>query len=153
MKGFKLYVLLSLVIIFLIGFIIAGKISPTYKAPVVQAINCNSVNLAFNATVSNSIKANMSTNTFFDIPVTNLGNVTETISLTVTPNGSVPFTLESAPSFQANVSEKGSYTSFGVYSPTKPGNYSLLANISSTYSNCLSYKTYPINITIVNSSS
>ncbi len=152
MKGIRNYLLLALLIVFLIGFIAAGKTSPVYKAPVVQAINCNSVNLGFNYATSTSVKAPENTNTFFTIGVNNTGNVTENLALAVKPLGSVPFFIRVANSTELNASAKG-YTSFGVYSPSKTGNYSVIANLSASYLNCVNYKVIPINVTVVNSTS
>lgn len=151
MKGFKAYLLLALLIVLLIGFIAAGKTSPSYSPPVVKTINCNTVNLNFSAATKTDIVAKTGTNTFFNIPINNTGNVTETIGLKVVSNNA-PFTVESAPSFRLNASKSG-YTSFGIYSPTRTGNYSLYANVSASYLNCVNYKNLPINVTIRNSSS
>ncbi len=152
MKGFRNYLLLALLIVLLIGFIVAGKTSPAYKAPVVHTINCNSVNLGFSYTASANVKAPENTNTFFTIGVNNTGNVTEDIALTVKPSESVPFSVQVANSTELNVSTRG-YTSFGVYSPSKIGNYSVVANLSASYLNCVNYKIIPINVTVVNSTS
>ncbi len=150
MKEWRIYLLLALLIVLLIGFIAAGKSSPAYTVSAAKTINCNSINLNFNATVNGSVTAPEGTNTFFNIPVKNNGNVTENISLDVSPNGSVPFTIESAKTFELNVSSSG-FTSFGVYSPTKNGTYSVTANVSAAYLNCVDYKPFPINVTVVNS--
>ena len=152
MKGFRNYLLLALLVVLLIGFIAAGKTSPAYKAPVVQAINCNSVNLGFSYATNTDVKAPENTNTFFTIGVNNTGNVTENIALTVKPSESVPFSIEVANSTELNVSKRG-YTSFGVYGPSKIGNYPVVANLSASYLNCVNYKIIPINVTVVNSSS
>ncbi len=152
MKGFRNYLLLALLIVLLIGFIVAGKTSPAYKAPIVNTINCNSVNLGFSYSTNSNVKALENTNTFFTIGVNNTGNVTEDISLTVKPSESVPFSIQVANSTELNASESG-YTSFGVYSPSKIGTYSVVANLSASYLNCVNYKTIPINITVVNSTS
>ncbi|MGC8533490.1 MAG: hypothetical protein ACP5MV_02570 [Candidatus Parvarchaeum sp.] len=152
MKGIRNYLLLALLIVLLIGFIVAGKTSPVYKAPVVKTINCNSVNLGFNYSASTKVKAPENTNTFFTIGVNNTGNVTEDLSLAVKPVGSVPFLVQVANSTELNTSTKG-YTSFGIYSPSKTGNYSVVANLSVSYLNCVNYKVIPINVTVVNSTS
>jgi hypothetical protein len=151
MKGIRNYLLLALLIVFLIGFIAAGKTSPAYKAPITQVINCNSVNLGFSYSASTNVKAPENTNTFFTIGVNNTGNVTEDIALTVKPSESVPFFIETANSTELNASTKG-YTSFGVYSPSKTGTYPVIANLSASYLNCVNYKIIPINVTVVNSS-
>ncbi|MCL4397297.1 hypothetical protein M1494_03070 [Candidatus Parvarchaeota archaeon] len=152
MKGVRNYLLLALLIVLLIGFIVAGKTSPAYKAPVVQTISCGSINLGFNYATSTSVKAPENTNTFFTIEINNTGNVTENIALAVKPSGNVPFTVQVANATELNASTRG-YTSFGVYSPSKTGNYSVVANVSASYLNCVNYKIIPINITVVNSTS
>lgn len=152
MKGIRNYLLLALLIVLLIGFIAAGKTSPVYRAPVVQTINCNSVDLGFNYSTSTNIKAPENTNTFFTIGVNNTGNVTEDLSLTVKPVGSVPFLVQVANSTELNASTRG-YTSFGIYSPSKTGNYSIVANLSVSYLNCVNYKVIPINVTVLNATS
>ncbi|MEM0143216.1 MAG: hypothetical protein QXL94_04610 [Candidatus Parvarchaeum sp.] len=152
MKGVRNYLLLALLIVFLIGFIAAGKTSPAYKAPVIQTVNCNSVNLGFNYAAAKNLKAPEGTNTFFTIAVNNTGNVTEKIGLTVTPSANAPFSVKAANSTELNVSKEG-YTQFIVYSPSKAGNYSVTANLSISYLNCLNYKIIPINVTVVNSTS
>jgi hypothetical protein len=154
MKGVRNYLLIALLVVLLIGFIVAGKTSPIYKAPIVQTINCNSVNLGFNYTTGTSLKAleGTSENTFDTIIVNNLGNVTEDISLNVIPVGNAPFYVKAANSTDVNVNKKIS-TQFVVYSPLKTGNYSVVANLSAGYLNCVNYKIIPINVTVVNSTS
>lgn len=147
MKEFRVYLLLALLVVLLVGFIVAGKTSPAYKSVTAESINCNSVNLGFSAFTSDNVTAPRGTNTFFTIGVKNTGNVTETISLSVTPVGSVPFSIESAKPTDINASQKG-FTRFGVYSPAKTGTYSVVANVSAGYLNCINYKTIPINVTI-----
>ncbi|EEZ92758.1 MAG: hypothetical protein BJBARM4_0590 [Candidatus Parvarchaeum acidiphilum ARMAN-4] len=152
MKGLRNYLLLALLIVFLIGFIAAGKTSPAYKAPVTQAVNCGSANLNFVYSTNTNVKAPEGTNTFFNIYVNNTGNVTEDIGLTVTPSANAPFFVKVANSTELNIS-KEVFTSFGVYSPSKLGNYSVVANLSASYLNCVNYKIIPINVIVVNSTS
>ncbi len=149
MKGLRNYLLLALLIIFLIGFIVAGKISPAYKAPVVQTINCNSVNLSFVYNTNSNLTAPENTNTFLRIGFNNTGNVTENIALVVTPPKNAPFYVEVANSTEINASETGD-TEFGVYSPSKLGSYVVDANLSASYLNCVNYKIIHINVTVVN---
>ncbi len=153
MKGFKAYLLLALLVLLLIVFIIAGKVSPRYSVPVTQTIACSSVNLNFSYNTHTNITAPEGTNTFFNIFVNNTGNVTESISLKTTSALTAPFSLESAPSAELNTTTKDFYTEFGVYSPTKLGNYSIIANLSSSYLNCVKYVLIPIKLSVVNSSS
>ncbi len=149
MKEWRIYLLLALLIVLLLGFIVAGKSSPVYNLQVPQSVNCNSVNLGFTTLTGKTFSAPEGTNTFSTILVNNTGNVTESIDLNVVPNGNVPFTIESAKLFQLNSSTSG-HTEFGVYSPTKTGNYSVVANLSASYLNCVNYKLIPMNITVVN---
>ena len=152
MKGLRNYLLLALLIVLLIAFIAAGKVSPAYRAPVTQTVNCNSVGLSFVYSTNTNVKAPEGTNTFFSIDVNNTGNVTENIALAATPSANAPFSVRVANSTELNVSKEG-FTSFGVYSPSKLGNYSVVANLSASYLNCVNYKVIPINITVVNATS
>lgn len=150
MKDLRVYLLLVLVMILVVGFIAAGKTSPAYKPAVAQTINCSAVNLNFSYPPVGSIKAPEGTNTFFPIYINNTGNVTERVGLRVKPVGSVPFLIESSNATEINASAKG-YVSFGIYSPSKTGNYSVTANISAGYLNCAKYALMPVAVTVTNS--
>ncbi len=127
--------------------------SSAITTPPVQG-KCN-YNLAFNYTTQTTpIKAPIGQVTFDTIFVTNEGNVTENVSLAVSPQSGAPFTVKVAntTAVPTTPSHKTIYTTFGVYTPTRIGNYTATVTILSAYAGCTNSTSYTAHIDVVNGS-
>ncbi|MCL4399210.1 hypothetical protein M1293_01715 [Candidatus Parvarchaeota archaeon] len=157
MSNNHFFVLISAILLAIALSILAGVSSPhvsqnsVNNGSVSVPVSCSAYNTDFNYSAPSSVNASVGEVTIVSFYVTNTGNVTSSVYATVSsPNDSSLGIKTASP-----VNDEAGKTVYYEISldPTKTGNYSTNATFYSSYQNCLTQKSTPLSIRVINSTS
>lgn len=152
----NLYIILGLSALIVALFFVSGYFSApgtsssqsSSNNSFISGYGCDAYNLAFTYNSTDSLKAPSNTNTFGIVYVTNVGNVTDNISITGAKNSNLNILF--AKSFSAPVGQK-SYTEYEFAMPS-PGNYTENMTLTALYNGCKLSKSFLVYVQVTSNS-
>lgn len=151
MKQHQLYAMIGLVAFIVIIFLLSPSLSAK-STPSAISISCSSYNTNFSYSGPSHLTTAANATEFGQFLIHNTGNVTENISINARPENGAPLIVKNAPSFTAAVGNKTYYTQVGLPTGSTPGNYTLIVNLTSSYSSCQTSHVLYVNVTVPNNS-